>query len=389
MLDIDTLRIAQVSVGACVFVLVYLGTYRTTRAPYAAWWSGAVLASGLGSLLYLPLDTWGVAAAAIGNAVSVFGAGLVWGAARALRNRATTLWHLFPVPLVIFAYSMAESRQDETLPGTFALLLGMCAFIALSARELWQILQTRHLRKGADAFHSARAAVLSMAVASTAAASFYGLRIVSYALAGPQSDFYLAWTGPKMTTLVVLLLLVVVTYSVTELSHFELSRQWRERANHDDLTGLLTRKAFTELAEAALAEAATSARPLVLVAADFDHFKQLNDMYGHAEGDRALHAFGEACRGVLREDDLACRMGGEEFDLLLVGTAIEDAESVCQRLNAAYVSAYSDAPDNAPTVSYGVTIADPSKPWGALVARADAALYRAKELGRDRIVVDA
>ncbi|WNM28802.1 GGDEF domain-containing protein [Demequina capsici] len=388
MLDLDTLRTAQAAVGVCAFALVYLGTYRPTRAPYAAWWSAAVVASGLGTAIYLVAGGLGRLSDALGNAVSVVGAALVWCAARSLHRGRITWWHLVPVPVVVLVWSLLDVRSDGVLSGTLALLLGMGLFLGLTAMDLVRVLKQRFLARSEDAFHSARAAVVSMVIASAATSGFYALRVVSYLVVGPSDPFYVTWTGPLATTLVILIMLVVVTYSVTELSHMEMSRQWREKATHDDLTGLLTRAAFHELAESALLEAATTHRALVMIAADFDHFKLLNDTYGHAEGDRALSAFGDACRGVLREQDLACRMGGEEFSILLVGAGVEDARAVCERLSQVFARGYADRPLHPPTVSWGVTVADPAKPLGSLMARADAALYRAKDAGRDRIELD-
>jgi diguanylate cyclase (GGDEF)-like protein len=158
-------------------------------------------------------------------------------------------------------------------------------------------------------------------------------------------------------------------------------------ARHDSLTGLLNRRGFLAAGQVELARAVRSAQPLSVLAVDVDHFKTLNDGFGHAAGDAALAALGELLLGLARGHDVVARIGGEEFAVLLPGTDLKAALHVAHRLR----HAVQDLPTaRRLTVSIGVDV----RPAGAdgssldeLLLGADRALYRAKEKGRNRVEV--
>ena len=156
----------------------------------------------------------------------------------------------------------------------------------------------------------------------------------------------------------------------------------------DELTGLNNRRAFTELCGRALEQARRYARPLSLVMLDIDHFKQVNDTYGHAAGDRVLQALAEAIRGTAREADIAGRLGGEEFAVMLPETGGVEATTLAERLRTV-VAGLRVPHDNATitfTCSLGLaTRNDDVAVLDTLLNRADQALYRAKNSGRNRV----
>jgi diguanylate cyclase (GGDEF)-like protein len=116
-----------------------------------------------------------------------------------------------------------------------------------------------------------------------------------------------------------------------------------------------------------------------------DHFKAVNDTYGHAAGDKVLQAFAEACQDTVRSTDLAGRYGGEEFVLLLPGASADRAESIAVEVSRRLARASKADGLQMPTVSYGVATYDGGTAGvEALIASADAALYMAKSLGRNR-----
>jgi diguanylate cyclase (GGDEF)-like protein len=124
-------------------------------------------------------------------------------------------------------------------------------------------------------------------------------------------------------------------------------------------------------------------RPLALLALDVDHFKRINDQGGHQLGDTVLREVAQCCRDALRETDLAARIGGEEFALLLPGSDLEQAQQLAERLRRAIAELQLPA---TVTVSIGcaeLTLAMAS--IDALLARADEALYAAKDAGRNRV----
>jgi diguanylate cyclase (GGDEF)-like protein len=158
-------------------------------------------------------------------------------------------------------------------------------------------------------------------------------------------------------------------------------------ATTDSLTGLLNRHAFLERAEGARLAALRLRQPLALLMMDIDHFKQINDRFGHATGDEALRVFAQTARGVLRAHETVGRLGGEEFAMVLPGTDLAGAARAGERLRLAVREAVVVTSGTAytMTVSIGVVVLDPNETLGAGLARADHALYAAKSGGRDRV----
>jgi len=166
-----------------------------------------------------------------------------------------------------------------------------------------------------------------------------------------------------------------------------LEERLRELAMHDDLTGLYNRRHFTELAEAELGRVRRTGASLSVAMVDIDHFKRVNDFFGHAVGDLALKEVAAAMRETLRGSDVPARLGGEEFVVLLNDTPVEGALSVTERLRERIGRAEVQVgPDRVArfTISAGVAELAPGEPLDALLARADEALYRAKSEGRNR-----
>ena len=159
----------------------------------------------------------------------------------------------------------------------------------------------------------------------------------------------------------------------------------------DPLTGLFNRRHFDTRIREASAYAKRHEEPFAIVMIDLDHFKRVNDTYGHEEGDRVLVHFAAAVRAVLRGEDVAFRYGGEEFVLLLRACDAARGVEVAQRLRKQLQSqpfTYGDGTKRPITFSAGVAAAQMAEGFSGdeLVSRADAALYRAKGAGRDRVV---
>ena len=162
-------------------------------------------------------------------------------------------------------------------------------------------------------------------------------------------------------------------------------------ATHDALTEIYNRRHFIEMADKEIARAIRHARPLSLCIIDVDLFKPVNDRYGHISGDEVLRQIALLLRGHARSDDLAARIGGEEFALMLPECDAEAARAFAERLREA-VAAAPFAPGGEPqriTVSIGIAeLAADRDTRPALMAAADTALYRAKSEGRNRVCVE-
>lgn len=160
-------------------------------------------------------------------------------------------------------------------------------------------------------------------------------------------------------------------------------------ATVDCLTGALNRRAFFERAESARMLALRLRKPIALVMLDLDHFKRLNDNFGHACGDEALRLFARTAGAALRDHDLIGRLGGEEFALALPGTTLDGAIQAAERLRLAVAAAPLPCcpGEYRVTVSIGLVLIGPNEALTAALARADHALYAAKSGGRNRIEV--
>ncbi|KAA0676888.1 diguanylate cyclase [Roseomonas genomospecies 6] len=175
----------------------------------------------------------------------------------------------------------------------------------------------------------------------------------------------------------------------------DMQRQLERLATTDSLTGALNRGRFMVRAGEEVARAQRHGQPLSAIMLDIDHFKKVNDTYGHATGDEAIRAVVRVCRSMVRGADVLGRLGGEEFAILLPDTPPQGAAQLAERLRRLLAEAEVRMPGGTGaaltiTVSIGVSALRPGEgAVSALLARADEALYRAKNGGRNRVVCDA
>ena len=166
------------------------------------------------------------------------------------------------------------------------------------------------------------------------------------------------------------------------------NRHLEQLVRTDPLTGLANRRHFTEQAQREILQARRHARPLSVLMIDLDHFKQINDQHGHATGDAVLRNFALAVSDPLRASDLAARIGGEEFAVLLPDTGPEGAEQAARRILETVRAQH--LPAEGAAIRYTVSIGTASlqardDSYDSLLSRADHALYEAKAAGRDRL----
>ncbi|HEX5802709.1 MAG TPA: GGDEF domain-containing protein [Azospira sp.] len=176
----------------------------------------------------------------------------------------------------------------------------------------------------------------------------------------------------------------------TVMRENERTRHELERlAATDALTGLNNRRHFMLLADAEFDRSQRYGRPVSVALADLDYFKQINDRYGHAAGDAALRSFADLVRDTLRQTDIACRYGGEEFAFIFPETVPEEARVLAERLRSGLDGRHEVLPDGRQmhfTLSIGITDGTGLSLEEAL-NRADDVLYRAKAAGRNRVLL--
>jgi diguanylate cyclase (GGDEF)-like protein/PAS domain S-box-containing protein len=160
-------------------------------------------------------------------------------------------------------------------------------------------------------------------------------------------------------------------------------------ASTDELTGIANRRAFMAQLDREIAAAGEFGWPLAVAMFDVDHFKAVNDRYGHAVGDRVLQLIAAQAAGVVRGGDLVGRIGGEEFGILMPGATLKEAAMVAERLRVAMESACTDAALPGVTVSVGIAAREQQATAVELLDVADHALYAAKDDGRNRVRIAA
>jgi diguanylate cyclase (GGDEF)-like protein len=186
--------------------------------------------------------------------------------------------------------------------------------------------------------------------------------------------------------LVISPLALIVCVAILSVPLMRSDIQHRSDAVIDQLTGMLNRNALGVRVQELMQQSAVTNEPVGLVVGDIDHFKQINDTHGHSVGDVALKEIAYMLRKQLRAFDLAYRLGGEEFLILLPGSDVQHAENLAERLRAR-VGSEQVAGGIPVTMSFGVGASARGEAFDypVVFARADAALYEAKRRGRDRV----
>jgi diguanylate cyclase (GGDEF)-like protein len=206
------------------------------------------------------------------------------------------------------------------------------------------------------------------------------LAIVGYLMA-PSADI---WDGVTNRAFSILMILVTA-YGLGRLAQNE--QRLLLAAMVDPLTGVLNRRRFTELSKIEEGRSRRHGLPFAVLMIDIDHFKRINDGFGHPVGDQAIRALAETCARSLRPHDLLARFGGEEFVLTLPQTDLEGAAVVAERVRQAVeqLALPSEAGTVRFTISIGIATYRSGRLLEEIIESADQALYRAKEAGRNRV----
>ncbi|XPF95441.1 diguanylate cyclase [Colwellia sp. RE-S-Sl-9] len=185
-----------------------------------------------------------------------------------------------------------------------------------------------------------------------------------------------------------ILLSLLVTAGVLIIAHIAFNRYQSKlviMATIDKLSGLLNRQAFEPILLNNIEQCKRKKQPLTLVLLDIDHFKNINDTYGHLTGDKVIQYVAQACKLYIRESDAVCRWGGEEFIIMLADTSIEGAKHTAERIQENLLNS---SIEPKVTISFGITAYKPKEQLDSFLNRADNALYQAKRNGRNRIEIN-
>lgn len=197
-----------------------------------------------------------------------------------------------------------------------------------------------------------------------------------------RASFYYSVIGLVLGVKTVLGAMILIGATIEEWT-----TSFRESSEEDPLTGLHNRAAFEDQVGTLIPKAQAEGRPFSLVVADIDHFKQVNDIWGHQAGDKAISSFGRLISDMVRSCDTAGRVGGEEFCIAVYNCPNEPAERLAERIRQSFAQLAHEGLSNdiRLTASFGVASARDGETYEQLFARADEALYKAKSNGRNRV----
>ena len=206
----------------------------------------------------------------------------------------------------------------------------------------------------------------------------------------PPQDFMRAGLLSALTIIAGELLVILSSFCTIWMASDELQDELSEIARIDPLTGLYNRRAFDECCDIEFSRAQRSGAPFAIIMCDLDHFKNVNDEYGHHVGDEVLRRFANTLKEHIRKHDVVARFGGEEFVLLLPGKDTEQGLEVAEKLRAKTADTQITIGDDVCltlSASFGVAHYDSrDREWSAVLHRADNALYAAKKQGRNCVV---
>lgn len=200
-------------------------------------------------------------------------------------------------------------------------------------------------------------------------------------------DASYALTISQVIVLESIVAMTLLAFGTLMLANEHSTTELRRLAERDSLTSVFNRRTLLTLLDKAMSRARRKKLPLAVLLLDLDHFKSINDTWGHLSGDDALRHFVDIASKCMRLEDVVGRMGGEEFAIVLSDTDLAEALGVAERVRAMVATnpATTDRGSIPLTVSIGVTLALPGESTDALLHRADVAMYQAKRKGRDRI----
>lgn len=379
-IDNFTLVLASGAV-ICVLGVLFLYMWRQDRrAPWFGWLAFSYLTAAVAAALIGPRGHIpDIVSMGAGTAVLLLCLGGLWMGARVFEGRKVLWWPLVAAPgLWLLAFAIPNFTGLLGLRVALA-SIPAAAFFFLSAWELWrgrhEVLQSR---KAAIAFHVSGGIFFTFRI--------FSIALIPFPLGGLQVAPW-ATAAFNLTTFVHALFLSVLMIALTKERR---ENEQRALAESDALTGLPNRRAFGSEAERLLRRQKHNRAPLALLILDLDHFKSINDRFGHDAGDRVLVEFSAVLSNNLRASDYRFRMGGEEFCCLLPGLTLREAQAVAERICEAFQATQVEVLGGMVrgTVSIGISSSDIcGYELEDLLNEADAATYEAKATGRNRAVL--
>jgi len=370
-LDVPTLAFVSIALAGLLGVFLVISWVQDRDVPSLAWWGSAYLIGAASVALWLaPAQRFHIPPE-VPEATTLLACGVVWSGIRLFHGRVLR-------PLVAFAGAIAWPVLCD-LPGVTEGSAGriglgavlVAAYTFVIAFELW-----RERRKS----------LFSRTAAIVVPSLHAGIFLMPLAMqAFMPRDIAAEWlTVFALETMIYAVGTAFIVMLMVKDHHVHV---YRRAATTDHLTGLPNRRAFLQGAMALCAQQARKRQPVTLMMFDLDHFKSINDRFGHAVGDEALKTFAQVLGTSMRATDIIGRLGGEEFAAIVAGN-METTAKIAERIRAGFEAAGAVIAGHAVsgTVSIGAaTETEPVLDIDALLIRADEALYAAKRGGRNRL----
>jgi diguanylate cyclase (GGDEF)-like protein len=379
-IDSYTVLLSGVFVKAILCALFLAFWLHDRRSIWFAWLGGTYFFGLLATVIFLQYgfrgDTYVIGA---GVAAVIVSFGCCWQAARAFERRGPLLW---PVAIVLGVWIAAC-----LMPGFFENMrvrvvvssILVAPMIAMAAFEFWRGRNERLLSRW------------PLIILFASLALVFASRIVLVDLLPfPFGALPLRPSSTAIFNLITFCHTLLLTVLFVALTRERLELEQRTKAQTDPLTGALNRGAFMARGARFLQRHSHEKAPLSLLFFDLDHFKALNDQFGHSGGDDVLMLFVGIVHDNTRPTDFLFRIGGEEFCCLLPHTGVEAAQNVAERIRQQFEAASICMPQTPATATVSVGVActeDFGYDLDALVRRADMAVDAAKRQGRNRVIV--
>lgn len=381
-MQLDSFTVLVSSCVAMVFLgLALLYFWNLDRASkWLLWWSVPFIIGGSAIIAYMRPDWEGdFRTIAFGNAVRITAICLLWQGARVFEGRRPLVLVVLLTPAIWIALCLYPPFLASLASRVAGVSLFNAAFCALAAFEFW---------RGRAEVLASRAPAMAVLLSFTVFMLFraVGANFLPFPMGALPLDP--VWMG--LLNLAVFVHATFLGFLFIALTKERREAEQRNFAILDPLTGLMNRRAFMSQVERSARRRKFGREPLALLVLDLDHFKLINDRFGHDVGDRVLIAFATIAEACVRPADQLYRMGGEEFCFILPDTTLPDAVAVAERVRTAFAGTSIKTPQGSAsaTVSIGIALTDHAGfDLELLLAAADAAVYEAKARGRNRVVV--
>ena len=372
-LDTSTLYLVATMVAATLgAMLLFFGTQE--NFPALRWWGTAYLLGAVSvALSTLAGNMLGPMLSLALNAVGFAACGMVWSAARVFHGRNPNLPGLLLGAMVWVAAVMTLKPEASAIRFMIGAAI-VAIYAALTAAQLW----------------SERRKTLQSRWPAIVVPVLHGFVLMLPVLLGgllrPHDAAFVGSIWVTVFSIELVLYAVATVFVIFMLVSERVVTAHKTAASTDPLTGMFNRRGFAEATSRVIEREANAGRPVTVLIFDLDHFKSINDRFGHSAGDEILKLFATVVLSTLRITDLSGRVGGEEFAALLP-CPLEEGVIAAERVREAFADSgivVEDGPVDT-TVSIGVAGGPAGTELEVLLAAADSALYQAKRNGRNRV----